>query len=388
VVVVAAAGNLGQNHNGRTQYGAICAPGNAPWVLTVGASSTNGTLTRVDDSMARFSSRGPTYLDYLAKPDLVAPGVGTVSTTDAASFLYLTKPLLRVAGLLPLGSKPYLSLSGTSMAAPVVTGSVALMLQANPSLTPNAVKAILQYTAQLYPRYDFLTQGAGFLNTEGAVKLAAFLKTAKPGDRYPTSLAWAKHILWGNHRLKGGYILMNGANAWGTNVVWGNAQTDQGDNIVWGNVCGGGNCTDVVWGALAGDDNIVWGNTVDGDNIVWGNLIFDDNIVWGNACGGGDCDNIVWGNASLDNIVWGNAAGDDNIVWGNSVDPGFAWGTSDDDDTTWGSSTEDETAYPDALAPAEENLTFDDLFYAPPPPPPASTPLPSVGGLLPGLGGL
>ena len=47
---------------------------------------------------------------------------------------------------------PYLSLSGTSMAAPVVTGTVALMLQANPNLTPNLVKAILQYTAQAVRR--------------------------------------------------------------------------------------------------------------------------------------------------------------------------------------------------------------------------------------------
>ena len=50
------------------------------------------------------------------------------------------------------------------MAAPVVTGVVALMLQANPNLTPNAVKAILEYTAQQYPGYNALTQGAGFLN--------------------------------------------------------------------------------------------------------------------------------------------------------------------------------------------------------------------------------
>jgi subtilisin family serine protease len=55
------------------------------------------------------------------------------------------------------------------MASPVVAGTVALMMQANPSLTPNMVKAILQYTAQVYPGYNVLTQGAGFLNTQGAV---------------------------------------------------------------------------------------------------------------------------------------------------------------------------------------------------------------------------
>ena len=83
MVVVSAAGNLGKNAEGLPQYGGINAPGNAPWVLTVGASSTNGTVSRADDSIASFSSRGPTYIDWAAKPDLVAPGVGTVSLADA-----------------------------------------------------------------------------------------------------------------------------------------------------------------------------------------------------------------------------------------------------------------------------------------------------------------
>ena len=60
------------------------------------------------------------------------------------------------------------------MATPVVAGTVALMLQANPDLTPNLVKAILQFTAQEYPGYDALTQGTGFLNARGAVQLAEY----------------------------------------------------------------------------------------------------------------------------------------------------------------------------------------------------------------------
>src|SRR5207253_705422 len=59
VVVVTAAGNLGKNTAGAPQWGGITAPGNAPWVLTVGASSTMGTYERDDDTMASFSSRGP-----------------------------------------------------------------------------------------------------------------------------------------------------------------------------------------------------------------------------------------------------------------------------------------------------------------------------------------
>src|SRR5471032_276233 len=120
VVVVGAAGNFGKNTAGLPQYGGISAPGNAPWVLTVGASSTQGTPTRGDDVVASFSSRGPSYIDYNAKPDLVAPGTGTVSLASAGSTFALTK----LSSLLPGTTGPalpYLSLSGTSMAAPVVT---------------------------------------------------------------------------------------------------------------------------------------------------------------------------------------------------------------------------------------------------------------------------
>ncbi|HMD36253.1 MAG TPA: S8 family serine peptidase, partial [Vicinamibacterales bacterium] len=75
--------------------------------------------------------------------------------------MYITAAPYLLNGTVSTGYLPYLSQSGTSMAAPVVTGTVALMLQANPALTPNAVKAILQYTAQTYAGYDVLTQGAG-----------------------------------------------------------------------------------------------------------------------------------------------------------------------------------------------------------------------------------
>src|SRR5207245_7876617 len=104
VVVVAASGNFGRNSLGLPQYGGISAPGNAPWVLTVGASSTNGTPSRDDDTVATFSSRGPTYLDWAAKPDLVAPGVGTVSMTSSGSTFDLKKTQLLVQGSIGLAA--------------------------------------------------------------------------------------------------------------------------------------------------------------------------------------------------------------------------------------------------------------------------------------------
>src|SRR4029077_19053726 len=203
IVVVAAAGNNGRSPQGATQYGGITAPGNAPWVMTVGASSHMGTIDRSDDTVAAFSSRGPTAIDRAAKPDLVAPGVGTESLSVPNSTLYNTRSAYLLPGTTPTSYPPYLSLSGTSQAAPVVAGTVALMLQANPALTPNAVKAALQFTAQTYAAYDPLTEGVGFLNAQGAVELAHYL-AAPSTVPYPSDTIWSRQLIWGNYLVNGG----------------------------------------------------------------------------------------------------------------------------------------------------------------------------------------
>ena len=392
VVVVTAAGNLGKNADGQQQYGAITAPGNAPWVLTVGASSHQGTVFRSDDVMAGYSSRGPTAVDFGAKPDLVAPGTGVVSLADPASSLYYTKAEYLVSGTSLSGAKPYLSLTGTSMASPVVAGTVALMLQANPLLTPNMVKAILQYTAQVYPGYNALTQGAGFLNTHGAVQLARFYRTAKSGSRLTIPSVWSRQVIWGNHRIKGGVIRPN-ANAFQVGTDWGAAVDADGDNIVWGTLQNGDNLVwgtvdllsadNLVWGTVVdgNGDNLVWGTVRDGDNLVWGTVSGNENIVWGTDCGGKDCenlvwgtaieaDNLVWGTATLaDNLVWGTAQLGDNLVWGTSGDvDNLVWGTAaEDDNMTWGNSGEDAPMFDDPIAPATnfDQTVFDSLFEVP-----------------------
>jgi serine protease AprX len=182
IVVITAAGNLGRDGSGAAQYGGITAPGNAPWVLTVGASNDNGTVDRRDDTVAAFSSRGPGIIDGAIKPDLVAPGVAIESLGDPASLLYVTRPGARRWGTVNTANEPYMALSGTSMAAPVVAGTVALMLHANPTLSPASIKVILQRTAEGNGRYDQLTQGAGFLNARAAVEAASALAADASAD--------------------------------------------------------------------------------------------------------------------------------------------------------------------------------------------------------------
>jgi serine protease AprX len=402
IVVVAAAGNLGKDKLGHPQYGGITAPGNAPWVLTVGASSTEGTVSRNDDVYAPYSSRGPSAIDYQAKPDLLAPGTGVVSLSDPTSTLYFSKLPFLLKGTLSLATKPYLSLSGTSMAAPVVAGTVALMLQANPKLTPNLVKAVIQYTAQPYRGYNALTQGAGFLNTKGAVDLARFFKTAQPGQRYPTSSVWGRSIIWGSHRLKGGVIKPN-ATAWKPGVVWGAVKGLTGQNIVWGtrasnedNIVWGTHDSEdnivwgtasasednIVWGTYAREDNIVWGTYASEDNIVWGTMAAtEDNIVWGTDCSGANCSDVVWGaRVNEDNIVWGTASAEDNIVWGTSGDvDSYMWATSGDDTSLFENPAADPVTY--------DALPFEDLFGTDPASPVITTVEPVVAPVLTTLTG-
>ncbi len=321
IVVVAAAGNLGRNEEGKDAYGGITSPGNAPWILTVGSSSHMGTTARRDDRMAMFSSRGPTALDFVAKPDLVAPGVGIESISNPDSTFYRSMAPYLLAGTIDPGYRPYLSLTGTSMSAPVVTGTVALMLQANPALTPNAVKAILQYTAQAYPAYDPLTQGAGFLNAAGAVGMAvAFSDRTIPISE---AASWSRQVIWGNQRIRGGRLTADGS-AWAPGVAWGAASTPGGRNVDWGIRCEDERCsneTTLRWSALCADDSC---QTVD-----WGTA---RNVVWGGRCGGGNCrepwtmaaardESVVWGTASDESVVWGTMFTDESVVWGTTVSP-------------------------------------------------------------------
>jgi hypothetical protein len=173
-----------------------------------------------------------------------------------------------------------------------VTGTIALMLQANPALTPNAVKAILQYTAQVYPGYDPLTQGAGFLNAAGAVQLSRFF--SDPSLVPPTGDSWSRHVIWGNQLIRGA-IMGSNSSAW-ADATWGAEGATPGggeaSNIVWGMRCGGMNCGERWTIAAAYDESVVWGTAVD-ESVVWGTFERDDSVVWGTSCGRSMCAPVI-----------------------------------------------------------------------------------------------
>lgn len=236
IVVVAAAGNDGKTANGNKIYGRIHSPGNEPSAITVGASNTFQTDSRSDDGVTTYSSRGPTRsywtgsnnvknYDHLVKPDLVAPGNKLYSAFSMGGAFDEQNQNLVLNNYVE-GNQKLIRMSGSSMATPIVSGTVALMLQANPKLTPNMVKMILGYTAQPLAGFNQLEQGAGELNIEGAIRLAKNIRQDMPSptpfkmNMLNSSMLPTQYTTIANHRFNwsGGMILNNGFIK-GTNLI-------------------------------------------------------------------------------------------------------------------------------------------------------------------------
>ena len=153
VVVVVAAGNYG-NPNGPS--GVPFAPGNDPFVITVGASDNGRSVSTLDDVAAPWSAYGYT-LDGFAKPDLAAPGRYMVGPVPVTSTLYTE----RADHVVDTG---YMELSGTSFAAPIVSGVAALILGKHPEFTADQVKGALMLGTKPMPRAADLSEGVGEVN--------------------------------------------------------------------------------------------------------------------------------------------------------------------------------------------------------------------------------
>jgi serine protease AprX len=170
ITVVCAAGNEGDFGSG-----GVLSPGNDPFVITVGATNTWQTADVTDDVVASYSSVGPTLFDEVAKPDLVAPGNRLISLRTQGSYIDTNfpgnvVPLVEYApDALPGTVSNYLRLSGTSTSAPVVAGAAALMIGADPRLTPDDVKVRLMGTADHVAGASALQQGAGTLDVDEAL---------------------------------------------------------------------------------------------------------------------------------------------------------------------------------------------------------------------------
>jgi serine protease AprX len=229
VAVVVSAGNTGPF------AGTITTPATDPYVITVGALDDNGTALLADDLMSTFSSRGRTSFDSLSKPDLVAPGRKMVSLRAPGSTLDALFPDRQVTVLGAL-SADYYRLSGTSMAAPVVAGTIALMYERNPTLKTSQVKKRLKSSATPLTFGTSFDRGAGLVNAYGA---AASVTTEREYGASRVSDAFAKDMrqfiqgqpfVWRDLTYNGG--VDSGGVTW-EGVTWENVRWDA---VTWENV--------------------------------------------------------------------------------------------------------------------------------------------------------
>jgi serine protease AprX len=187
ITVVVAVGNYGVNGQAtQVQY----SPGNDPFVISVGATDTNGTASTADDTIAPWSAWGHT-LDGFSKPDISAPGRWIVAPVPAASTLATTAADRVVA-------PGYMWMSGTSLAAPMVAGAAAAVLARHPGWTPDQVKGALMKTAT--KTASGFAAGVGEVNAAKAAQLGTapnpnsklydFVTTASDGTRSFDGTTW------------------------------------------------------------------------------------------------------------------------------------------------------------------------------------------------------
>jgi len=242
VVVVVSAGNAGANTE-------LYAPANDPYVLTVGASDDHGTVSSLDDTLAWFSSFGLTQTGH-SKPDLVAPGRHIVGLLASSGSGLATQFPSKVV------NQRYIQLSGTSAAAPVVAGAVALLLQAHPNLTPDEVKWLLTHTAR--PIDARSGGGSGELDVLAASSFGGRVSRANQG-------------LAPNWLVAQAYLSQQRATGAGASVT--------GDSVSWDSV----SWDSVSWDSVSWD-SVSW-DSVSWDSVSWDSVIWD-SVSWDSVLGG------------------------------------------------------------------------------------------------------
>lgn len=303
IVVVVAAGNYGRvSVDGIDGYGTVTAPGNDPLVITVGAMNSNGSTSQSAETMTSYTSKGPTTYDHVLKPDIMAPGNAIVSLAAPGATLEADYPAQLVNDV--NGNPNYFTLSGTSMATPVVSGAVALLLQQNGALTPDQIKARLMQSAYgTFPTstvvtvpalnetfteyYDLFSVGSGLLNVQ-----AAFSDTSLA----PSNLGAALSPSVTYNSSNGSVSLVDGNSSIpAREVIWGTPPT-WAFSAIWSNVNGSASNWNI---ALPWNDNaltaftVVWGASTGSSTqaaaVVWGasEATLDNGAILATADDGG-----------------------------------------------------------------------------------------------------
>jgi serine protease AprX len=292
IVVVAAAGNSGPGRD------TVASPGIDPYVITVGAADDRGTVSPRDDTLAPFSSWGTAYSN--AKPDLVAPGRRIVSIRVPGSALDMVFPDRVVVAH---NGSTYMRLSGTSMAAPVVSGAVALVLQSRPNLTPDQIKALLVGTTQPFGQdsgavlSDPAAAGSGLLDALAADQGTVAGESAAGGALGPAALLGSSLPATGFAPATG-FVPANRALRPADAFARAMFRVLYGSPLRWRDPTLGG----IAWGSLTWDsvawDSVAWDN-YNWDSIAWDSVAWD-SVAW---------DSIAWDSVAWDSVAW------DSVAW-------------------------------------------------------------------------
>jgi serine protease AprX len=267
IVVVASAGNSGPDPM------TIGVPGNVPYIITVGAMTDNYTPSySSDDKLATFSAAGPTVEGFV-KPEIVAPGGHLSGLMAFDTQIVQEHPEFHDGGR-------YFEMSGTSQAAGVVSGVVALMLTQDPSLTPDEVKCRLMDSAHAAFNgngdlaYSVFQQGAGMVNAADALTSNATACANQALD-ITQDITGAEHFFGPANINEDGNFYVEGL---GDEYVW---QLDkvEGTGFIWKNTV----LTDgFIWKNSTYVDGFIWKNTVLTDGFIWKNNVITDGFIWKN----------------------------------------------------------------------------------------------------------
>jgi serine protease AprX len=295
IVVIASAGNSGKAEDGTPILGGITSPGNSPYAITVGAMNTKGTVSRSDDVMTTYSSRGPTKFEHAVKPDVVAPGNKIVSLETSGSYLQRNYPQFHMAGK---WGNSYMHLSGTSMSAAIVTAGVAMLMQGSPNITSTQLKIALQSGSTYMWDGGLMGGGAGSVNFWTSRKAASSGLTSLVGSLVGGVLSPVGGVVFWDSgsmtkRVYAGtglrlLSLLEGPLVWltGGYLKWGDLNV-----IGLTNPLSKARPNEILWGDVSkwtGDQEILWGDTIytpEGQEILWGDsrTTEGDEILWGDS---------------------------------------------------------------------------------------------------------